>query len=81
MVFNKQDTYPVANPNNSTYYQNNYRHRSQENNIDNYTNSRTTYYDKNQSTDFNKRSAAVKSKTSYAGEYWLVFCGWIHQNV
>lgn len=78
MVFNKQDTYPVATPNTTTYYQNNYRHRSHDNNIDNYTNSRTTYYDKNQSIDFNKRSTAGKSKTSYGGEYWLVFCSWIH---
>ncbi|VVC28840.1 Hypothetical protein CINCED_3A022999 [Cinara cedri] len=70
VVFNKQDPYPMATSNNPTFYQSNYRQPTQQNNIGNYTNSNSTYYDKNQSTDLNKRSATAKSKTTYASEYW-----------
>lgn len=69
MVFNKQETYPVVttSANNSTYYQNSYSQQSPEHNIGHYTNSNSNY-DRNQTNDFNKRSASLKTKTSYTGE-------------
>lgn len=69
MVFNKQETYPAVttSANNSTYYQNSYSQQSPEHNIGHYTNSNSSY-DRSQSNDYNKRSASLKAKTSYAGE-------------
>jgi hypothetical protein len=68
VVFSKQESYPVTtSSNNSTFYQNSYGQQSPNHNIGHYTNSNNSF-DRNQSNDFNKRSAPLKNKVPYTGE-------------
>lgn len=68
VVYNKQESYPAStSSNNSTFYQNSYGQQSPDQNIGHYTNN-INGFNRNQSNDFNKRSAHLKSKGQNTGE-------------